>query len=349
MRIKPEFGPRPESEITIKDFEELKKMEPRIVVSFEELKGMMSLPEVKKAGWNLDSLKFAVNKTKEAEKEIFEKTKIKVEIDRIDFMADPQQLWAYDSLEYLKKDYKIIPKEKKIVGKGMVIPETIFINLNSEVDITYPSHPKFKEATLQSARHELLHKLVGYPITKDCKTDLDLYVTWWDSLSKGEHEYLEGWKMIEIEDYGKYFIDYPQELRGTFIVVLLQHAAEIAVRKLEEILWSDKTRIFDEIFLIDAKQIEEGFLDLGSSLGSGEISKREFQETVMQNLPIIALREAMGRKRNLLGTVKLSRETAENITGTLGDIKLLRGYEKLVENYVKLYENIRLKEEKIKS
>jgi len=325
------------------------EIEPRMAVSSEELKRILNLPEAKESGWNEQSLKFVLGKIKEGEREISEKIGQNLAIEKIDVECNPEEVsWRYAVFEYQRRKEKLLPFNKE-ARETKVIPRTLIINLTPEVEGLKPSHPDFQDVISQTARHELLHYLVDWPITKDSRNAADFFRAINRSLEKGEHKFLDGWKM----DFSS--LDLPPERREEFLSALFLDIYEIAVSKLEKVFWPEKKggmekKNLEGIFKLYAQKekeiIDEKIEALTTNYGIQNVPssiKKEMEDIVLPTLPTWAFRTVVAEKEGVKDLAQLSREAVEDMAAVL-DIKLLKIYKRTVKELEKLYENIGLKQ-----
>ncbi len=325
------------------------EMEPRMVVPSEELKRILEIPEVKEGGWSEWSLKFVLGKIKEGEREISERIGQNLAVQRIDIESNPEETsWRYVFFEYQRRKGKLLPFNKE-ARETRVIPRTLVINLTPRMEELKPSHPDFQDIIFQTARHELLHYLVDWPITKDSRNATDFFRAIKRSLEKGEHKFLDGWEM----DFS--FLDLPPEERREFMGTLLLDIYEIAVSKLEEVFWPEEKeriekKVLEGIFRLNAQEekeiVDERIEALITNYGIQNIPssiKKKMEDIVLPTLSTWAFRTIAAEKGGVKDLARLSRETVEDMAAVL-DIKLLKIYKRTVEELEKLYENIGLKQ-----
>jgi len=325
------------------------EMEPRMAVSSEELKRILNLPEVKERGWSEQSLKFALGGIKNGEREISEKIGQNLAIQKIDIECNPEEAsWRYAVFEYQRKEERLLPFNKG-ARETRVIPRTLVINLTPGIEELKPSHPDFQDVISQTIRHELLHYLVDWPITKDSRNAADFFKAINRSLEKGEHKFLDGWKM----DLSS--LNLPLEQRGEFLSALFLNIYEIAVSKLEEAFWPEEKegiekKILEGIFKLYAQKekeiIDERMEALTTNYGIQNIPhsiKKKMEDILFPTLPTWAFRTVTAEKAGVEDLAQLSRETVEDM-GAVLDVKLLKTYKQLVEQLERLYENIDFKQ-----
>jgi len=326
------------------------EMEPRMVVSSEELKRTLDLPEVKEGGWSEQSLKFVLGRIKEGEREISERIGQNLAIQKIDIECNPEETsWRYLFFEYQRKKGKLLPFNKG-ARETRVIPRTLVINLTPRMEELKPSHPDFQDIISQTVRHELLHCLVDWPITKDSRNAVDFFRAIRRSLEKGEHKFLDGWGM----DFS--FLDLlPPEQRREFLGTLLLDIYEIAVSKLEEVFWPEEKKrlekkVLEGIFRLHAQKekeiVDERIEALITNYDIQNIPssiKKKIEDIVLPTLSTWAFRTIVAEKGGVKELARLSRQTVEDLAA-VSDIKLLKIYKRTVEELEKLYENIGLKQ-----
>jgi len=330
-----------------REYEELKRIEPRIIAPFEELKEILALPNVREKNWTFSDLKKVLRAIQTKEKEILERTKKVPKIERIEVMADPEEgSWGYMFFEYEKENGILLPLSEKSLTEVKVIPRTIAINLSPAVEQVSPSHPNFKKNISQIAGHELLHNIVEYPLTSATENALAFIKAIQESLENKNHPSLKGWE-FDFSPYKEFL------KRDEFLESLFVNIWEIVTCKLEDILWKAKKRAVERGILKYAeahhKALTEKLDPLSAKVGILNFPKtelgKEFEERALLVLPVLAFREAIATKRSYSGKIiELSYNDAEEICGILGNIRLFRAYERLVSDFEKLYEKIEFKE-----
>ena len=330
-----------------REYEELKRIEPRIIAPFEELKEILALPNVREKNWTFSDLKKVLRAIQTKEKEILERTKKVPKIERIEVMADPEEgSWEYIFFEYKKEKGKLPHFSEKPLTEIKVIPRTIAINLSPSAEELSPSHPNFKKNISQSAGHELLHNIVDYPLTSTTENGVKFIKAIQESLENKNHPSLKGWE-FDFSPY-KEFLKIDEFLESLFLNI-----CEIATCKLEDILWKAKKRAVERGILKYAeahhKALTEELDPLSAKVGILNFSQtklgKEFEEIALLVLPVLAFREAIATKRGYSRKIReLSHNDAEEICGILGNIRLFRAYEKLVSDFKELYERIEFKE-----